>query len=639
MAALCILAACTKTPLEQALIQAGKNRKELEKVLEYYQNDSLKLRAAQFLIENMPYHYSYQGEELKKYFQYFERFSVSAWRGPTFVHDSIIQKDGKFNFKALDAVYDITSVKADYLIHNIDFSFKVWREQPWGKYVTFENFLEYILPYRIGNEELMEWREEIYKRYNPMLDSIRNTPYGSDIRAVTQILMDSLSNAPIFFTGIFPDGPNVGPNLVRWRAGNCRELTDLVIYVFRALGLPGGCDKMLVRGDKNVPHYWNFILDENDSTYFTSIGQNSKNLEKAETYWDPKGKVYRETFSLNRNIQQDLKFDMLNVPKNFRKPLMRDVTAIYANKINHLLRISADSLTVKPQDGETVYLCMSSQMHWLPVAYGRFEHDTIRINNVEGSVIFKLAVCRNQKPLFISLPFLLEKYSGNIRFFRPSGKKHSITLLQKFKEDFQAHMVGGIFEASNHPNFRGKDTIHIITERPPRLINTARLPKSKPYRYVRYYGPPTRHCNISELAFYQSASDTSALQGILISPPGAVAGNIVNQFQNVFDGDPYTSMDYREPSGGWVGLDSGHPVQIQKITFSPRNRDNFIRKGDLYELFYAQTNGWESLGKQTATSDSLSYNAPEGALLYLRNHSRGNDERIFEMVDGKQRLW
>ena len=42
MAALCILAACTKTPLEQALIQAGKNRKELEKVLEYYQNDSLK---------------------------------------------------------------------------------------------------------------------------------------------------------------------------------------------------------------------------------------------------------------------------------------------------------------------------------------------------------------------------------------------------------------------------------------------------------------------------------------------------------------------------------------------------------------------------------------------------------------------
>lgn len=156
MAALCILAACTKTPLEQALIQAGKNRKELEKVLEYYQNDSLKLRAAQFLIENMPYHYSYQGEELKKYFQYFERFSVSAWRGPTFVRDSIIQKDGKFNFKALDAVYDITSVKADYLIHNIDFSFKVWREQPWGKYVTFENFLEYILPYRIGNEELME---------------------------------------------------------------------------------------------------------------------------------------------------------------------------------------------------------------------------------------------------------------------------------------------------------------------------------------------------------------------------------------------------------------------------------------------------------------------------------------------------
>lgn len=130
------------------------------------------------------------------------------------------------------------------------------------------------------------------------------------------------------------------------------------------------------------------------------------------------------------------------------------------------------------------------------------------------------------------------------------------------------------------------------------------------------------------------------MQGRLISPKGIISCDFVNQFPNVFDGNPYTSMDYREPSGGWAGLDFGHPIQIQKITFSPRNRDYFIRKGDLYELFYAQTNGWESLGQQTATSDSLSYNnAPEGALLYLRNHSRGNDERIFEMENGKQRLW
>lgn len=40
-----------------------------------------------------------------------------------------------------------------------------------------------------------------------------------------------------------------------------------------------------------------------------------------------------------------------------------------------------------------------------------------------------------------------------------------------------------------------------------------------------------------------------------------------------------------------------------------------------------------------ANSDSLVYNVPKGALLYLKNHSGGVDERIFEYVDGEQVFW
>ena len=58
--------ACThsQTPLETALEAAGPNRPELEKVLDHYAQspaDSLKLRAAHFLIENMPGHYTLGG--------------------------------------------------------------------------------------------------------------------------------------------------------------------------------------------------------------------------------------------------------------------------------------------------------------------------------------------------------------------------------------------------------------------------------------------------------------------------------------------------------------------------------------------------------------------------------------------------
>jgi hypothetical protein len=50
--------------LESVLEQAGKNRRELGKVLKHYSrepSDSLKLRAAEFLIVNMPGKYSRNG--------------------------------------------------------------------------------------------------------------------------------------------------------------------------------------------------------------------------------------------------------------------------------------------------------------------------------------------------------------------------------------------------------------------------------------------------------------------------------------------------------------------------------------------------------------------------------------------------
>lgn len=54
--------------LEKALRLAKGNRAELEKVLRHYQNDSLKLEAAKFLIRYMPGHYSYADTSICLYY-------------------------------------------------------------------------------------------------------------------------------------------------------------------------------------------------------------------------------------------------------------------------------------------------------------------------------------------------------------------------------------------------------------------------------------------------------------------------------------------------------------------------------------------------------------------------------------------
>ena len=635
-----VLLAChsEKSRLEEALEAAGGNRSELEQVLEHYRGDSLKSLAAQFLIENMPCHYAYAGKELEKYRRYFERFPPCAWRGPTFVRDSLVEADGAFCPDSLHKVYDVQVIKSDYLIRNIDQAFEVWRGQPWGRNVAFADFLEFILPYRVGTETLADWRQEVYDRYNPMLDSIRASADSTDVLAVAQTLMDSLSVGAVYFTGLFPSGITVGPDLVVWRSGNCRELTDLVTYVFRALGIPGGCDKMLMRGDKNVAHYWNFVVDGEDSTYFASIGQSSKQFAKADTYWDPKGKVYRETFSLNRTMRDACGRDTADVPPVFREPLMQDVTAAYAGRINRFLRIPADSLALVPREDERVYLCLSTRGTWVPVGYGCFEGDTVRIDNVQGDVVFRLVVCRRGHLVSLGVPFLLGKYTGAVRFFRAGEERQEAVLLQKFKEDFQAHMVGGVFEGSRSPGFEHPDTLFRIKDMPLRLCTAVRVDSTKTYRYVRYFGPRGGFGNVSEVGFYSSWADTEPLKGDILGPQEGAHGS--HSYFNVFDGYTDTSYDHPFDYGGWAGLDLGEKKAIGKIVYTPRNRDNFVRKDDLYELLVCHGGEWKSAGTQVAQSDSLLFrNIPKHALLLLRDLSRGEAERLFEYKDGIQKYW
>lgn len=170
-----VMACGGKTNLETALIQAGDNRAELEKVLNHYAVDSLKYKAACFLIENMPYHYYYTGEEVDYEKQFFKMLHETAL-SPEVIADSLNRGRMNEQFGRTELKYDIREVDSVYLVHNIDWAFKVWREQPWGKKVSFENFCEYVLPYRVGDECPVEWRERLYDKYNSLLDSIRLKP-------------------------------------------------------------------------------------------------------------------------------------------------------------------------------------------------------------------------------------------------------------------------------------------------------------------------------------------------------------------------------------------------------------------------------------------------------------------------------
>lgn len=72
----------------------------LKIVLEEYQCDSLKYQAAVFLIENLPFHYSYEGNALNDYYKLYELHGKDTMY-PEAVFDSILNIYGPFRLNKL----------------------------------------------------------------------------------------------------------------------------------------------------------------------------------------------------------------------------------------------------------------------------------------------------------------------------------------------------------------------------------------------------------------------------------------------------------------------------------------------------------------------------------------------------------
>lgn len=627
--------------MDFALIAAEKNRSEIEKVLYHYKDDSLKYSAACFLISNMPYHSFYDGTSLEQYYKYYKCINGRGNEIQVII-DSLKQTDGEFHLNSLRKKLDIQELDSAYIVENIDWAFKVWREQPWGKNVCFLDFCEYILPYKIEDEVPVHWREEFYNKYNAMLDSVRNLPQSQDPAFVAKVLFDSLTKFSITYTGLIPSGPHIGPQTENLRTGSCREFSDIVIYVFRAVGIPCGED-YITRGDNNANHFWNFVISKNGKVFRMELSD--RIYSPAEDFTNPKGKVRRYTYSINRSMLEMMDRPFSRIHPIFRYPKFIDVTCAYSGKWNRALSLSADFLYNKESiaKNEIIYLCVSQWMDWIPIDWTVYKKGHIRFSDVEGDIVCRLAFWDGIKMQFCSDPFLFEKETGKVKLFFPSKECQPVSLYYKYHlyaEPFIHRMVDGVFEGANNINFVAPDTLLQIKKAPYRLYNTVILNSSnKEYKYLRYKGNDNSYCNIAEISFYARPEDSLPIKGKVIGTPGCYYRDGSHEYTNAFDGNPYTSFDYLHPSSGWTGLELLNPSTVRKIIYTPRNRDNFIRKGDIYELLYWKEHHWISTGCKMATSDSLDYKVPKGTLLYLKNHTRGKDERIFEYHNQEQTFW
>ena len=615
------------------------HREKYTGVLRHYSqnaSDSLKYKAALFVIDNMEGHCSPEGKAMDSFISHIRtmkkakgiRELQTAWNSSL--------REGR-----VEIVPDSMVVTDEFLINDIDNAYNSWQQSQWKDSITFSLFCRYILPYRINDEHFGgNWRESLRKQYAAVIEGV------SDMRKAFAIVRDTVFNV-IALSNSYCNY-NLDPltcNIVG--RAECSQRCILLVAVLRALGIPAAIDGTPMWADySNKGHAWAAMIMSNGDTYTVfEKDKEAKRLNPVDASqfmpryktWENDGfpyiikasktpvKIYRMCYNRCNEVGE---YDALWLKSSF----IEDVSAEYG--------LVAD-ITIKTDIVSPVYLCAyMSGRDWMPVAKAFPESGFVTFPNVgRGSVCVPIAIVDGRK-MVLSCPFLVGD-NGVERWYTPSPTDtRTITIDRKYPlcsytTDTWAGMRGATFEGSMTENFSVADTLAIINA-VPSYMTTINITSSKRYRFLRYHAPKLNRSSLAELQFYTS-DDTGGIKLLTgrLFAEGVDSANI----GNVFDGNPATTC--KGVSVGYmIGLDlgEGNEQNLTKITFSPSTDLNFVEKGHLYELYYYDTE-WKMLGRSYAHIDKLTFsNVPENAILLLKDRSGGMEERIFEYNNGRQ-VW
>lgn len=667
MFVLCICSSCGKNSqypadVEAVIEKAGNNGVELEKVLAHYakeKKDSLKLKAAYYLITNMAEASYLKSSVFESYSEVFK--TLATYDDKLLLSDNQLKnkeirrskyeelwEKHKSRFgdpsQSVFKVYsDIGTISAKLLIENIDYAFKAW-EFPWSRHYSFDQFCKYILPYRCYDETLESWRGYYFKKLSPVVDSLR---YQTDPVVVAKAINDWLSIDFWFCDNLktFRRGALKPTDLLSGRiAAHCTDQVVLGNSAMRAMGIATSKIIIPTWGTNPAGHEISAILNKHGKWLYVEVGDGPIN-ESSVRIRAPK--VYLQTF--NRQYP--------NVPTASRTPSFSyldgfsDVTDQFNTSTDITIELSG-----KPQD-KYLYLYTFNYPKWIPVYVASIKNNRAIFKKMGVGMVYLPAYSYNGKFIPATPPVWVDS-TGHVTKLMPKDSSLSYNFLRKFKTGGQAKikrseaLKGGKFQVASRRDFSDAKDVFTIG------AFVSYHPQNKPIapvkaRYVRYVFPTADESikdGPAQLVFYGQKGETNVkLSGTFLSSEGVSRLNL----ERLFDDDLLTYVCYTRTEPGldidmdeiivdksskpllWVGLDLGQNHTITSVEFCPRNDKNEVYKGKRYELFYWD-NQWKSLGVKTATDTLVSYKKiPCGALLLLRNLAEGKEERIFTIQNNK----
>jgi hypothetical protein len=392
----CSLGPKLPVDVSSAIEAAGDNGAELEKVITHYRTagDTLKLEAALFLIGNMEGH-GYATYDLKDTADNVVAFDVNEY--PSYdslkTSFSVLEAEhGELDFGKKELLFDVESITADFLITQIDYAFRAWQERPWAQHLSFDEFSQYVLPYRGSGEPLEPWRKYFFEKYADLADSMTDP---TDPVEAASLINDDIKTYFTFDPRYYYHPTDLGlSEMLQTGVGRCEDMTNITIYAMRANGLAVTSDYTPAWADAGNNHAWNAILHKNGAAIpFMGAESNPREYKLSSR----PAKVYRKTFSHQRDnlVFQEHKQEKL--PGWLRGKSYVDVTGSYGSTIGSIVSVQTIFNKPVPDSIDIAYLCVFNSGEWKPIDWARISGDRATFIPVGGLHLYLPALYMNEE--------------------------------------------------------------------------------------------------------------------------------------------------------------------------------------------------------------------------------------------------
>ncbi|MDR2510949.1 MAG: transglutaminase-like domain-containing protein [Bacteroidales bacterium] len=377
--------------------------------------DSLKQQAVEFIEKNINEHYSifvrYQNSAGKKV--HFNELTYANFNESqqALKKINLIAKEEKKS--------DISQLAYTDLIEIIERGFAVWGKS-WNKNLSFDDFCNYLLPYKVENEPFENW----YSKFEQKFSHLQK---GKNPQEIVNIVNTDLQKW-FFSSWSFEKRElsySLSPSQLLFRKqGYCLDWCHLSAYVMRLNGVAVCVDFTPAWATSSYDHAWCAYIDENNKFKpFEGVKGKSNDFV---IFREP-SKVFRVAYAKQAKALASI-LPQNEIPtKHLKRKNIIDVTDSYWRTTD------VNCSLTNVSKNKVAYVSVFNALKWKIVGWGKVTNNKAFFDRLPVGVVFLPQNYENGKTNIAGVPFLI-RADKSVTQLKPNyNKKIKVTIAEAAK--------------------------------------------------------------------------------------------------------------------------------------------------------------------------------------------------------------